>query len=473
MHVIYNKFQMTSSKNITLLSVVLLIFVFFFNTIFADTVERVEYQSDLPYGGLFYGNPTGGLHAANSAISEVSSRRFRAEKTGSVEAVRYHNRILLQDNIDYRCEIYGDHPTPSLGRWCKCKEANLDTISCSYTLGSSYHVGNGGLITIEIRPDDGNGLPADTILGQTESFVPFEVDHNTYPQFELLDPVQLQAGEIYHLVYTNSMPPINCALSHVPVSQARNCDRNRGAIGLNGVFYPHSSSTSGKNGPWYGTKSAANLYQRKAGSSWQVYQGNLSWFELAYSDGINVGDSYTALNATRPEILRIVEGSNQARQLFTVQDANRRVDGVWINFGHSQDANGSPLSVVLRNAQGQTLANSSIPASAQCREISQGSGWDRHCRDWGYASFNQTVELKQGNEYSVEFSASAGAGFEFSTVEPLSEFHPFNDRNNWKQARGQISTNNGQSWTAWTERMANERDMTVLFTIEGKPRQMP
>ena len=432
-----------------------------------------DYNNDLPYGGLFYGNPTGGVHAANARIAEVSSRRFRAERSGLVDGVRYHNRILLQANIDYRCDIWGDDPSRSKGQWCKCKNAGLDPVSCSYTLGSSYHVGNGGLITIEIRPDNGDGLPSNTVLGKTNAYVPYDLPHNGYPQIKLIDPVQLTAGNIYHLVYTNARPPINCALSHVAVSDAGKCDRTRGAIGLNGVFYPHSSTTSGNKGPWYGTDSAANLYQSKAGGSWTVYPGNLSWFELAYTDGVNVGDTYTALNVTQNSVTRTIGGSTRARQRFTVRDLSRRVDGVWVNFGHTSSTNGSSMSVTLKNDSGSVLANGTIAASSQCRELAKKSGWDRHCRDWGYASFDKTISLLEGSSYSVEFNASTGAGFTLTTVEPLSIYHDFQDRNNWKDARGEISTNNGSSWGQWSDRLGDERDMTVLFTIEGMPKQMP
>ncbi len=132
------------------------------------------------------------------------------------------------------------------------------------------------------------------------------------------------------------------------------------------------------------------------------------------------------------------------------------------------------MLVNLKSEDGQLLASGSIGASSQCLQLAQGSAWvDQQCRDWGYTEFSGNVELIEGSRYSVEFSASAGAGYKFSTVEPLSVYHSFDNRNNWKDARGEISTNAGQTWVEWADRLANDRDMTVLFTIEGMPRQMP
>ena len=426
-------------------------------------------DEDLPYGGIFYGASAGGIHLANAWISEESSRRFRAERTGEVKAVRYQNRVLLQENIDSRCKRQG----PS-SRWCKCKQHGLDAYTCGYTLGSSYSVGNGGLITIQVRPDDGNGNPGGTVLGQTRAFVPYDLpDINFYPQVELIEHASLEAGQIYHLVYKNARPPIKCKLGGVPLNQASKCDRDRGAIGLNGPYLPHTSTTTGKDGPWRGSASSATLVKR--GDKWVRYGKNLMWFELAYTDGVNVGDSYSAHNVTKSDVAHTIQGSKRARQSFTVRDATRRTDGAWLNFGHTKSADGSSLSVTLRDESGDALAKGSIRSSSECRkQVKSGASWaERDCRDWGYASFDKVVPLIEGQTYSIEFSGSSRAGFVLSSYESLSVYHTFDDRNQWRDARAELSTNGGHSWGKWTSRMAHERDLALLFTIEGMPRQMP
>ena len=53
-------------------------------------------DGDLPMAGIFYGNYTPGVGAQNAGIAVESSRRFRAEKTGALSHVGYHNRNFKQ-----------------------------------------------------------------------------------------------------------------------------------------------------------------------------------------------------------------------------------------------------------------------------------------------------------------------------------------------------------------------------------------
>ncbi|MBX2867727.1 MAG: fibronectin type III domain-containing protein, partial [Acidiferrobacterales bacterium] len=267
-------------------------------TVPSDTQTNDNWPSisagDLPLAGVFYGVPRAGHQTGNASIGKDHSRRFRAEKTGFVNAIRYQNRLLTQQTIDQRCAAFGPQSV-----WCQCIDAGLDEFTCGYALGSAYHVGNGGEITIEIRPDDGtdNHHPAETVFGKTsDPFVPTDDQDtpNGFPVLELENPVHLTQGLLYHLVYINSNPPTTCAFSAVPPVAAFDCPRDQGAISLNGTWYgqiaPTTGVSAGKWGPYYGNTGAGNL-TRNSGD-WSEKPNTLSWFELQYDDGTWVGDRY-------------------------------------------------------------------------------------------------------------------------------------------------------------------------------------
>ena len=424
-------------------------------------------NGELPMAGIFYGNHVTGVAAANAGIGVESTRRFRAERTGDVVYVRYHNRTLNRHNIESRCDIFGPG-----SQWCGCVDAGLDEYSCGYTLGSSYHVGNGGTIVVELRPDNGKGLPSSEVMGKTAAFVPMDNSSTHYPALEFTTPVRIQEGVIYHLVFTNLNPPTTCALTHVSPQQASKCPRNQGAMGLNGNFMINTPTTTGQRGPYRGDSAAANFYRRNPGDNWKFYELNLSWYELGYIDGVAVGESYTALDSSK-SARKTIGGSTRARQIFTVQDATRDVDGLWLNFGHTESADGSSLSVVLKDRSGKALASGEIESSAHCIErVKDDSIHLSHwCQDWSYTSFGKTVSLLEGSTYWVELSAGPKGGYILSAYEPLLG-HGFTDRNYWQQAHVEISNNNGANWQNWMSVRPSERDIALLFTIEGMPRQL-
>jgi Purple acid Phosphatase, N-terminal domain len=436
-------------------------------------------RDDLPMGGIFYGNPIeAGVNYANATIAVESSRRFRAERSGQVVSVRYQNRFVRPYEVDPGPE--GRCAQTGTTWWCRCADNNLDQYECGYSMNSSYTVGNGGTIVVEVRPDDGNGLPSDTVLGKTESFVPLDNQDKPYPELEFESPVTLQAGATYHLVYTNLTPPTGiCAkLGNLSLDEARACgsDHTVGAMGINGPRrVPNPSSLSA--GPFRGV-APASLFRREADDDWKLYDQTLSTYELMYADGIAVGESYRGHDTTREgQGRRTVDGNAQVRQRFVVEDAERRVNGVWLAFGHGPDANGQPLSATLRDEAGEVLAVSSIEASQDCMDRARESEFlDVNCRAWGYGAFGDVVPLEIDKQYTIEFAAPSGAGFHLPSFITYASFG-FRDRTYWQNAYAQYSSDGGSSWGNFSDDGPNasptERDLAVLFTIEGMPTQLP
>jgi len=150
---------------------------------------------------------------------------------------------------------------------------------------------------------------------------------------------------------------------------------------------------------------------------------------------------------------------------------------MWINFGHNYviQPDGSPMYVVVKDNAEESIATGTIAASTECIEKSV-NGYatrdqrDQHCRSWGYTDLSSTIDLIEGSKYSVEFTASRSAGFALSTHFSLSRYGS-TSINHWNNAQAEFSTNNGRSWSAWTQ-SAPHRDLALLFTIEGMPKSL-
>lgn len=424
---------------------------------YSDPLKQTNFA--LPHSGMFYGVGISAIGTANARIAIESSRRLVAEYSGSVDSIKFNNRVLRPENIELRCAAQGPSSV-----WCNCIEAGLDEYTCGYSLANSYSVGNGGTIVIELQGDDGNGLPNGQILGKTEPYIPMQMAQRQYPTLPFKAPIPIELGKAYHLVFKNLNPPSTCALSSVSLESAKLCPRNQGAIGLNGIYLANEPSNTGKLGPVYGD-SAYNLIRQSSTSKWQKIDHVLSWYELQYADGTAVGQThhgYDSWNVGQ----RIVEGNVHARQFFTNQDIKRLIFGLWLNFGHTSSADGSSLTIRIKDAEGHLLKEAQLGASDLCRtaakeaiDISK-----TRCRDWGYIEFPETITFLKDSNYSVEFSAGGNAGFILPTILNLANYG-FENRNHWDPAFAQFSSDAGLTWKKWHSRQSSTRDLIVLFTL--------
>jgi len=433
-----------------------------------EDANALVFNNDLRMGGIFYGHPGTGYQTGNGQIAIQSARRFMAERSGNIVAVRHENRTLNDDNVKGRCK--SDKPNSV---WCKCVKNGLDRFTCGYTLSNSYSVGNGGSIFVEVREDDDSEqhLPSDVVLGRSaEPFVPMSA--GGYPEIALEEPVRLEAGKLYHLVYLNVNPPTNCKLRGESPSTASRCQRDKGAIGLNGTHRAVDIGRTERFGPYHSTAPA--LFSRNSDSQdWKISARVTSWYEVKYDDDVWVGNSMVAYDArVGSPGSKTIEGNRHGRQVFTVTDASRTVDGLWLNYGQTASANGKPLQAQLKSDGGDVLGTLELPRADECMPIIRDPDTylEKGCREWGYADFETPIELVLGSTYHLELSAPSGAGFIVATYFTLTHYGS-TDRNHWRDAYAEISENRGGFWTPWAKGF-EERDIPVLFTIEGQPKEI-
>lgn len=439
-----------------------------------NTPVAASQDGNKQYGGMFYGAAKGGYLGGNVAIGYEHSRRFRATKSGAVKSVAYQNRLLTTELVKQRCNAQG-----AGSMWCDCVANNLDGNACGYTLGSSYHVGNGGSIVVELRTDDGTSQhrPSSTVLGKTRTpFVPANNPANKLVDLEFASPINLEYGKLYHLVFTNLNPPKKCDVKRVDPSKAAQCDTNAGAISLNGTWLgstpaPSVGHDAGYWGPFYGSAGSETLVQRERNGGWETHRNSLSWYSLKYTDGMDVGDFHSAGWTSSHYGEQNIGGSTVGRQVFVADQDGLDVDGVWISYSHNRYATNTSarMAVKLKNASGQVLASGSFGSSAECRARAKLTDFvQRACRAWGYTSLDRAVSLQKGTKYYLDFSAPSGAGYVLSTTWPFDE----NDRDSWSSGYAKVSTNGGSTWGSWADGYRDERDIVALFTLVGQPRSL-
>ena len=420
------------------------------------------FEGELPLGNAFYGSMFAGDPAGNASISRYqNARRFMAERTGFVTAMRYNNRTLTQANIDDRC---ASQPGSV---WCNCVDNNLDIYQCGYTLGNSYSVGNGGMQTITLQSDDGTAehRPSGVILAEASPFSPVAIASEQYPMIDFSAPAAVEAGKLYHLVWTNSAPPDH-GLTNQSNAVAAAADLTKGAIGLNGLQFVNVAMRTGN--PFTG-EAGLILRRNDAADPWSVDDNNLSWYEIRYDDDVWVGDGYASIRITSTTTStsgsRHVGGDEQVRQRFTVLDADRMVDGLWMCFRRLSSVDAGDVLVRLADDADAELATATYVASEVSTAESVG--------EWIYVDLSASVALTVGSEYTLTLSAPDGAQYLVPSGFALN-YNPYGStsRNFWESAQAEYSSDAGSNWVALRPGYHPDRDLFMGFTLEGKPKRI-
>lgn len=254
--------------------------------------------NNLPLGGSMY----------NAPYQVQVSWRFRAQHTGLLQSIRPY--LMFVDGP-------GDP--------------------------ANYSAGNGGTVLIQLQTDDGtaNHFPSGTILAQILYATP--KSGGVLPLLTFPAPfAQLQAGGLYHLVFSNTHPdPYNnfVSLNHLWLDQVA-------------PEVPRQPTVSDTD---------LHVLFKDISSGWEdtSFINNTPVFNLSYADGFAQGVGYIEVWAGEP--LPLISGRNQVRETFTVRGATRTVPAVFVRA--ARIAGFDALTIRLETTTGALIEEQSIPAS--------------------------------------------------------------------------------------------------------------
>ena len=368
------------------------------------------YDEDLPYNGLFYGLPfsSDAFHPVRISSSAETSMRFRPERSGNVSRLTFNNR---------------------------------------YNRGTQtgYSSGNGGLVHVELRTDDGTSRhwPTNTVLGKTNSYVPTSISAQ-FATLTFASPVQVEAGKLYHMVF------IQGASNYFSINGMANTALNDP---LGGPYFGNDFFMLQKSGGTWKRASDGALYPKYVMSS----------LSIGYSDGSWIGHAAGWANFNNTHTFG---GNRHVRQVFTVQGPTRKVNGVW--FRVARRSGSAPLKVEVKDSSGSVMISRSVPAS----DISAGDMDNKAAAStpiqWVYVAFPSVLTFQSGSKYSIQLSSSGA--YQIKGMFDVEAWGFAKDRNAWSNAQAEISSNSGSSWSNKIEN-AN-LDFGFGFTLEGGPKSI-
>ena len=295
-----------------------------------------------------------------------------------------------------------------------------------------YYGGDGGQLLLELQTDDGSPdhVPSGTVLATSLVTDPMLQWNRT---FVFDHSAQLEAGKLYHFVFTNPSPdPIH---NYVSVDDMYTGRRVRNMQ------------------PGVADLDLAVVWKFSGTAAWEVNYAHTPIYSLPYTDGFRQGQGYR--DVLSQSGLRPIAGGARVRETFTVSGSSRIVSQVWVRLHKT----GSPgdLSVKLEDSAGAAVVSASIPAA--------GIGTDY---SWiGYA-FPGNVTLRAGRSYNLELSAPAGDAYEiFPLMDGIA--YGFDCPELYADGYFQYDAGAGAGWE--TLRGVNRRDfdMQFYFVVAARP----
>jgi hypothetical protein len=366
-------------------------------------VQVASADNDRPYCNKFYGCLMHSDTIGNTRFTKGRpvSVRFRAERSGQITSFRWnlrYNGISSQDKQE-----------------------------------TSYSLGDGGTVMVELRKNDPAGGAAKWWPDMTASGLLSKTSNNngeagtlvgrpTYPIWDLLTPVTVAAGQIYHLVFHQLE------------------DNQAVSVNLFSTLNPIPVGSGLHSGPYYDDDYAHLWAQANyATNGWFIRPHHAAFLEFIYADGqvTGIGERYASTSAQKA-----VGGANMVRERFTVQDYTRSIAGVWTRIWYTSGTP-SDLLVRLENNDGSPIEQVSIARTA----ISK-TDLTTAPASWAYKAFSQPRTLAKGGSYRIRLSATSGSYWVNAVIDGTAV--GYRSRNRWLGALAEFSTDGGSSWRGWT-----------------------
>lgn len=291
-----------------------------------------------------------------------------------------------------------------------------------------YNAGNGGMLRVQLETDDGtsNHGPSGTVLGSYTIASPSQ----PFPVISLSPTPTLKAGELYHLVFSNtaSSPSSN----YVSVDDLY-------------MYHPLNPMQ-----PLVSNLDCATLL-RTGTESWFVYDYNTPIFEIDFSDGATMGEGYMEV---WPEVPQVIGGSHAVREAFTVSGGTRTVVSFAVRVARTSGSAG--LTARLETSNGTLVEEGAVPASSIPLSSTTSPNYV-----WATYKFSTIRTLYSGDAYHVDLEASPGTTYQ---VFPIRKGSAYNFARTTYFPDGYAQFKSGSSWVGWTQwGVTNRTDADLQF----------
>lgn len=350
-----------------------------------------------PTGATLTGSGIYGAAINADALNNVTigphvvSYRFLATHTGTVSAVHFY---LI---------VHGPH--------------------------AGYNAGTGGTLKVQLETDDGGSAhqPSGNILGTYTIPQP----QNPFPVISFSPAPKLQAGNFYHLVFSNIDP-----------------NPNANFVSVDNLYMEHPLNPMQ---PAFSNENVATLIEDSPGS-WSVYDFNTPIFEFDFTDGGSFGQGYMEVWVGAPEP---ISGANAVRETFTVSGGDKAVTSVAVRLARVSGS--GDLTVRLEQADGNVVEQGTIPSSAIAQSSSNYT--------WATYNFSAMRTLLNGEAYHLDFEAPSGTTYQIYPIRKGSG-QAFQATTFFRDGHAEFESNGSWSgWTQWGQTNRTDGDLQFYFTV--------
>jgi hypothetical protein len=283
---------------------------------------------------------------------------------------------------------------------------------------NGYGCGTGGTVQICLYGDDGTAehLWAGAPLACVRDT---DLRNGVYLRPETFStPPVLTSGVLYHLHWHNVDP--------TPAKNYTSVDN---------VFVWHVTT------PRQPTASDTDLAVYSGGTLLPAYS---PIFQLNYADGSIQGQGYMECWVQAPAD---ISGAAKVREQFTVSGSERTVSSVSVRVNRASGS--SPLTVTLATAAGAVIEQGTIPATNFPLGALVGAT-SANQPVWGTYVFASPHVLAVGQRYQLMLSAASDTRYQSYGI-VKGGMYQFQPPSFFGDGYGQLSTDNGASWTGFTQ----------------------
>jgi len=354
------------------------------------------------YGSALRGDALGNVPLLpNSYGGRVASFRFRASISGRVTSLIYYNQNQIS---------------------------------------RGYAKGDGGIILIELRVDDGtsNHGPSETVLASCTLSSPMSAGY--FPLLRFNNQVQIHAGKLYHIVFTNIHS--NPAENYVSINCLHNFREKPNVnldVGISDV-------------------DLAVLVKKDNAGIWKQRYQSTPIFNLLFSDGKAIGQGYvSAISGWN----HTVTSMNKIRETFVINGSSRQVGEVLVRVHRDS----GDLNIRLENQDGTLIEEG----------VFNGSDWvpdETRSNKMGWCSyrFKTPHVLEFGKAYNLVLHSENGSYFTFGLLK--GRRYGFNSKTYFPDGWAQYSTNGGGYWQDYNYGSPT-KDVDLQFYFAPTPGSNP